>query len=238
MRFVLASTGALAAIAAPAAAAEIQIQVQNPVVELQVNEIVQSAPDTALIGAGVTTRATTASEAMKLNAAAMERVIARLRSLGLARADIQTSNFSLNPQYQYVRDGEAPRFLGYDASNQVSVTLRDLDRIGAALDALVSAGANNLHGPNFTLEKSEPAKTVARKNAFARAGAQAQELARMAGYSGVRLLEVSESFTGWGPVPVSRDAINVTAQEAKSTPVEPGRVGTGVTLTVKYEMTR
>jgi uncharacterized protein YggE len=228
----------LLALAAPAAAAEIQIAVQNPVVELQVNEVVQSAPDTATIGAGVTTRAATASEAMRQNAAKMDAVIARLRAMGIPRADIQTSNFSLNPQYRYLRDGAPPTFLGYDAANQVNVTLRNLDRIGAALDALVAAGANNFYGPNFTLEKAGPAKAVARRNAYARAQAQAGELARMAGYSGVRLLEISESFTGYGPVPVERDAVNVTAQEAKSTPIEPGRVGTSVTLTVKYEMTR
>lgn len=229
---------AVALIATPAAAAEVQIQVSGPVAEMTVNEVVQSAPDTAMIGAGVTTRATTASEAMRQNAAAMDRVVARLRSLGIPAKDIQTSSFSLNAQYQYLRDGEPPKFLGYDASNQVNVTLRDLAKIGATLDALVGAGANNLYGPNFTLEKDQAAKATARKAAFGRAEAQAREYAKMAGFSGLRLLEVSEAFTGYGPVPVVGNAVNVTAQDSKATPVEPGRVGTGVQLTAKFEMTR
>jgi uncharacterized protein len=227
-----------ALVAAPAAAAEIQIQAANPVIELSLNELVQSAPDTATIGAGVTTRASSASEAMKLNAAAMERVVSRLRALGIPAKDIQTSSFSLNAQYQYVRDGEPPRFLGYDASNQVNVTLRDLAKAGETLDALVAAGANNLYGPNFTLEKDQEAKSSARRTAFARAQALAGEYARMAGFTGVRLLEVAEAFTGFGPLPVTGQAANLTAKDAVATPVEPGRVGTGVQLVAKFEMTR
>jgi uncharacterized protein len=229
---------AAALAATQADAAEIQIRAENPVVEMSVNEVVQSAPDTAMIGAGVTTRATTASEAMRRNAAAMERVVAKLRALGIPAKDIQTSSFSLSPQYQYVRDGEPPRFLGYDALNQVNVTLRDLAKAGETLDALVAAGANNLYGPNFTLEKDQEAKAVARRAAFARAQGLAGEFARMAGYSGVRLLEVSEAFTGTGPLQVTNQAVNVTAKDAVATPVEPGRVGTGVQLVAKYEMTR
>lgn len=221
-----------------AQAAEIQIAVQNPVVELTVNETVQSAPDTATIGAGVTTRAATASEAMRQNAQAMERIVARLVALGIPRRDIQTSNFSLSPQYQYTRDGVPPQMLGYDAANQVNVTLRDLDKIGATLDALVAVGANNLYGPNFTLERNEQAKASARRTAYERGRQLATEYARLAGFKGVRLLEVSESFTGYGPVAVVGHAANLTTKDVAETPVEPGRVGVGVQVTVKYEMTR
>ena len=229
---------ALAAPATGASAAEIQIAVQNPVVELTVREIVQAAPDTATIGAGATTRAATASEAMRQNAQAMERIVARLVALGIARKDIQTSNFSLNPQYQHTRDDVPPRFVGYDATNQVNVTVRDLDKIGATLDALVAVGANNLFGPNFALEKDEAAKEAARGAAFARAQLQARAYARLAGFGGLRLLEVSESLEGQGPVAVVGHAANFTAKDSAGTPVEPGRVGVAVQVTVKYEMTR
>lgn len=229
---------ATALLAAPATAAEIQIQVQGPVVEMTVNEVVQSAPDTATVNAGVTTRAPTAVEAMRQNAESMNRVIARLRSLGIDRKDIQTSSINLNAQYQYNNEGSPPRFLGYDASNQVTVTLRKIDRTGPVLDALVAAGANNINGPSFSLEKDAAAKSAARRAAFARAEAQAREYAQLAGFSNLRLLEVSESFTGRGPIPFARDAIVVTGSAVENTSVEPGQVGTGVTVTMKYEMTR
>lgn len=226
---------ALAALAAPAAAAEVQIQSQGPVVELTVNEIVYSSPDVAQIGAGVQNRAPTAQEAVRQNAAAMEKVVARLRSLGIERKDIQTSNFHLNAQFDY-REGQGQRFLGYEVTNQVQVKLRNLERAGEVLDALVAAGANNIYGPNFMLEADETAKSEARGKAFQRGRAMAQDYARMAGYAGLRLLEVSETFQSFGrPVPV---AMRAESGGDASTPIEPGEVGTGVNLTVKYEMTR
>lgn len=224
---------------APALAAEIQIAIENPVVELTVNEIVQSEPDTAQVGAGVTVRAPTASEALRSNAEQMQKVTERLRSLGIKREDIQTANFSLNAQYQHTNDGEQPRLLGYDASNQVNVTLRDLDKIGETLDALVQAGANNVYGPNFTLQKDEAARAAGRKSAFEKGRGQALEYARMAGFTGIRLLEVSESYSAMGPVMVTAQAVVASGSaRAAKTPIEPGMVGTAVNVTVKYEMTR
>ena len=233
---VLLATSAMA-LPAAAQAAEIQMQVANPVVELSIQEIVRSTPDVAQVGAGVTTRAQTAQESVRQNAEQMDRLIEKLRSLGIARKDIQTSNFNLNAQYQYRNDGQQPTFVGYDVTNQVNVKLRDLKRAGEVLDALVGAGANNIYGPNFMLENDMEAKAVARKNAFQRGKLQAEEFARMAGYRGVRLLEVSETFQSYGPMPVSGDAIAVSAVRAEAkTPIEPGEVGTAVTLGVKYEM--
>lgn len=222
---------------ASALAAEVQIQARNPVVELTVNEVARSAPDAAQVSAGVQLRAPTASEAMRRNAAQMDKVIARLRQQGIAREDIQTANFSLNPQYQYRDGNQPPLFLGYEATNQVTVTLRDMAGIGPTLDALVEAGANNVGGPSFMLEKDEPAKAAARRAAFVSAGAQAAEYARMAGYSGVRLLEVSESFSQVRPMAMLQAEMRA-ADAANKTPIEPGQVGTAVTVTVKYEMTR
>ncbi|HKX77129.1 MAG TPA: SIMPL domain-containing protein [Novosphingobium sp.] len=239
MSRTLISGAALALPVTSAFAAEIQIQAQNPVVELTINEVVQSEPDSAQVGAGVQVRAQTASEALRKNAEQMEKVIARLHALGIKAADIQTANFSLNAQYQYRNDGEAPTFLGYDASNQVNVMLRDLTKIGRTLDALVEAGANNVYGPNFMLQKDEAARSAGRKSAFEKARVQGLEYAKMAGFSGIKLLEVSESYNAMGPVMMAQ-AVTVSARANGSakTPIEPGMVGTGVNVTVKYEMTR
>jgi uncharacterized protein YggE len=227
---------AMTAIAAPAAAAEVQIQAQAPVVELTVSETVNSAPDIAQVGTGVTTRARSAKEAVRLNAEAMQKVVDRLKALGIAAKDIQTSNFNLNAQFNYP-NGHAPVFTGYEASNQVSVKLRDVDKVGDVLDALVAAGANNVNGPIFMLDDDTAAQQAARTQAFKHGQAMAQDYARMAGYTGVRLLEVSESVQSRGPRPPQPVAFRAEAAQAK-TPIEPGEVGTTVNLTVKYEMTR
>lgn len=227
---------AVSALAAPAAAAEVQIQAQAPVVELTVGETVKYPPDVAEIGTGVTTRAHSAKEAVRLNAAAMQKVVDRLKALGIADKDIQTSNFGLNAQFDYPNGGGTPVFTGYQASNQVSVKLRHVDKVGDVLDALVDAGATNIFGPNFSLDDDAAAQAEARGKAFRRGQAMAEGYARMAGYTGVRLLEVSESVRGEGAPPPQPMAIMVTA--ARKTPIEPGEVGTVVNLMLKYEMTR
>ena len=233
------SAFALAATATAAQAAEVQIASQGPVVELTVNEVVKTAPDVAQVGAGVTTRAATAQEAMRLNAQKMDQLIAKLKALGIDRKDIQTANYNLNAQYNYDNETREQTFVGYDVTNQLNVKLRDLKRAGEVLDALVVAGANNLYGPNFMLEDDAAAKKSARDAAFRSGRAMAENYARMAGYTGVRLLEVSESYQSYGPMPVAQRGAMMASESADAkTQIEPGQVGTGVTITVKYEMTR
>jgi uncharacterized protein YggE len=230
---------ALAVLAAPVAAAEVQIQAQAPVVELSVSETVKSKPDLAQVGAGVTTRAHSAQDAVRQNAAAMQKVVDRLKALGIADKDIQTANFNLNAQFTYPQGGGAPVFAGYEASNQVSVKLRQMAKVGAILDALVASGANSIFGPNFMLDDPTAMQQQARTQAYQRGQAMAQDYARTAGYSGVRLLEVSESVQGNGPPPPAPPMpVAYAIERDASTPIVPGEVGTVVTLTVKYEMTR
>lgn len=237
MNKLLAPFAITAAIAAPANAAEVQMQVSGPVIELSVTESVKAKPDIAEIGAGVSTQSPTAVEAMRQNAREMTTVIERIKALGIKPEDIQTTGINLSARYDYDRATEQPVFRGYNASNRVSVTLRDVTEVGPVLDALVAAGATDLNGPQFSIDDDATAKAQARKAALDRAQAQAREYAGWAGYSGVRLLEISESLSQSRPVPMMRQAMVEEAADA-ATPVEPGMVGTGVTIHVKYEMTR
>jgi hypothetical protein len=88
------ATTALAAPSVAAAAPQIDIAASGPVVELSVFESVQVAPDLATIGAGVTSDAPTASEALRQNSAEMQKVIARIKTLGIAEKDIQTTGIN------------------------------------------------------------------------------------------------------------------------------------------------
>lgn len=231
---------AATAITLPASAAEVQMQVQGPVVELSVTETVKARPDLATVSAGVSTQARTAVEAMRLNAQQMDAVIKKIKALGLDEDDIQTSGINLNAQYDYDRTNQRQVFRGYQVSNRVSVILREIDETGPVLDALVASGATDLGGPSFSIDDDTAARAQARKAAWAKANAQATEYAQMAGYSGVRLLEVSENVFSSRPQPMM-ERIQVTAASAPppvSSPVQPGLVGTAVTISVKYEMTR
>lgn len=230
--------GAVASGAVPAGAAEIQLQAQGPVVELAVTETVKARPDLATVGAGVTTQAQTAVEAMRLNAAAMDKVVQRIKTLGIASDDIQTTGIDLGAQYDYDQAQRRQVFRGYQASNRVSVILRKVPDTGRVLDALVAAGATDISGPNFSIDDDTAPRAQARKAALDKAKAQAEEYAKWAGYTGVRLLQVSELVSPGRPMPYA-DKMEVQAAGARvASPVEPGLVGTAVTVTVSYEMTR
>lgn len=227
----------VAAAASPAAAAEIQLAAQGPVVELAVTETVKARPDIATVSAGVTTQAATAVEAMQRNATAMDAVIQRIKSLGIAGDDIQTTGIDLGAQYDYDQARQRQVFRGYQASNRVSVILRKVPDTGRVLDALVAAGVTDISGPSFSIDDDTAPRGKARKAAMDKARRQAEDYAKWAGYSGVRLLQVSELVSPGRPMPYDGRVMAVSA-EAKSTPVEPGLVGTSVTVTVSYEMTR
>ncbi|MCV0383827.1 MAG: SIMPL domain-containing protein [Erythrobacter sp.] len=231
---------ATAVLAAPATAAEVQVQTQGPVVELSVFEQIEVEPDLATVGTGVTTDAPTAVEALRRNSAEMERLVQMIRALGIAAEDIQTARINLSAQYDY-RNNQSPRFTGYQASNQVTVKLREVERVGEVLDAFVSAGATNINGPYFSIENDVEAKATARRRALERGQKQAEDYARIVGYRGVRLVQVAEAIRSTGGSGAESDAIVTTAvrvQSAPQPPVAPGVVTTGVAIALTYEMTR
>lgn len=230
-----APLAAMAAAAAPAAAADVTVAAQGPVIELSVTETVKGDPDRAEISAGVTTEAATAVEAMRLNAEAMNRVVARIRALGINADDVQTTGINLNANYDY-NSGRAV-FRGYQASNRVSITLRKVEETGPVLDALVASGATDLSGPNFSIADDTAAQGQARKAAVEKAEKMAREYAQWNGYKGVRVLKISEMMQMSPPVPMMR-VVALQAAESAPTPVLPGQVGTSVTVAVTYEMTR
>ena len=226
---------AAAAVSVPATA-EVQVTSTGPVVALTVQESVEAEPDIVNVSAGVTTQARTAVEAMRLNATAMTQVIERIKSLGVPERDIQTTGISLGAQYDYNQATQRQVFRGYQASNRVSVKLRQIDRTGEVLDALVAAGATDLGGPDWSIDDDTAARAQARRQAMETARAQALEYARSAGYSDIRLLEVNETIVPSRPMPMfARVAVE---QAAAATPVQPGMVQATVSVTVSYEMTR
>ncbi len=224
-----------AAVAAP----QVDIAASGPVVELSVFESIDVAPDTATIGAGVTTDAPTATEALRQNSVEMQKVVDRIKSLGIAAKDIQTTGINLNARYDYDQTTQRPIFRGYQASNRVSVTLRKIEDTGRVLDALAAAGATDLNGPSFSIADDTAAKNQARERAVARSNAQARAYAAMLGYGDTKVLAISESIAG-GPMPYDMMKVRNVSAEAvvtASAPVEPGMVSTGVTVTITYELT-
>lgn len=194
-------------------------------------------PDLAIISAGVVTKAATAGAAIRDNATRMERVIAALRSAGIADRDIQTSSVSLNPEYVY-ENNQPPRLTGYTASNNVTVRFRDILNSGKVLDVLVAQGANQINGPNLTIDKPQAAMDEARANAIAIGRARAELYARSLGMRVARVVSVSEGGSYYAPPPPpppmpERDgAVMAMAR----TQIVPGEQKLQVTLGMVFEL--
>ncbi|HEY0624119.1 SIMPL domain-containing protein [Sphingomonas sp.] len=188
-------------------------------------------PDIATIRAGVVTQAPTAAAALAANATQMKSVLAALKAAGVAERDVQTATISLNPQYRYA-ENQPPVITGYQASNSVAVKFRDIARSGSILDALVKQGANQIDGPNLSIDQLEAAQDEARTDAVKRARARADLYARALGMRVERLVSLSEALDGGGPGPVP---VMMARMEAKdSTQVVPGEQRVGVTIRVRF----
>lgn len=157
-------------------------------------------PDEARITSGVSTEASSARDALTGNSDAMDKVIAALEAKGIDAKDIQTASFNVEPVMDYSKDGTPPKVRGYRVSNQVVVVVRNLDNLGAVLDDLVSAGANQIQGLAFEVSKAEILKDEARKDAIANALRRAKLLAAAAGAEVGQVLQISEDATPDMPI--------------------------------------
>ena len=162
----------------------------------------RAVPDMASVMMGVTTTGPTAKDALDRNTAAMQELFALLKAAGIAERDIATSNFSVNPRYDYGQNGnESPKIIGYDVSNSVTVTMRQLDMLGALLDKGVASGSNQINGITFMVSKPDALVDEARKLAVADARRKAELYATAAGVSLGNVLSISEG-AAQPPTPV------------------------------------
>lgn len=218
---------AAAQVAMPAAPAASEGTLLDVVAEGEASRV----PDIATIRAGVVTQAATAAEALAANARQMARVLAALKAAGVAERDVQTATISLSPQYRYA-ENQPPVITGYQAANSVSVKFRDIARSGAILDALVKQGANQIDGPNLSIDRIEAAEDEARIDAVKRARARADLYAKALGMRVERLVSVSEAPDGGDPRPIPMMMARAEAKD--STQVVPGEQRVGVTVRVRF----
>jgi uncharacterized protein YggE len=166
----------------------------------------------------------------------MTEVMAALRKAGIAAKDIQTSGLNLNPQYVYEQN-VPPRLTGYQASNQVTVIVHDLMKLGAAVDATVSAGANQVNGISFGLNDPTAAENAARQDAVKALQAKADLYAKATGYRIGRLVSLSEGG-GYTPRPPMPMVAYASKREAMDTPVSAGELNVRIEVSGLYELTR
>lgn len=192
------------------------------------------APDVADLRLGVTVNRTTVRAARADAAAAMTKVIAALKALGIADKDIQTSNISLQPTYDYSTNTNPPRLTGYTLSNGIAVTIRDLDKTGDAIDDALAAGATTLDGVSFRVDDPARAEQQARSDAMAQARAHADTLAAAAKITIVGVASISETSAPT-PYPIFYGAAaGAAAAKDVATPVQAGTSDVTITVSVVY----
>jgi uncharacterized protein YggE len=153
-------------------------------------------PDTATLTISVVTQSGQAVTAQQENARKSKAVADAVKARAAA-AEIKTSDYTLQPQYDY-RDNKLPKIIGYNARNSVIVTMADLQGVGAVIDAASQAGANSIDGISFTLKQTSPARGQALADATQQAMNKANSIAQALGGRVSRVVEENESSTVGG----------------------------------------
>jgi len=190
-------------------------------------------PDLAELRVGISLTEQSVHAARTAGAVALQAILSRLRTLGIRDRDIQTSIVSMTPAYDY-SDRNPPRLIGYALANSVSVTIRELDRVGDVIDGALTSGATNLDSVVFRVADPAPAQREARELAVADARARAETLAAAAGVELGSVVAISEG--GAQPPSEPYAAMRTMAMSAKdaSTPIEAGMNEIAVSVTVTF----
>ena len=194
-----------------------------------------AAPDIATISGGVEAVAKTVPEALGMAAEAMDALMKALTARGIEERDIQTTRFSIYPEYQYDRDKDRSELVGYRVNNQISVTIRNLDQVGMVIDDMVEAGGDlaRFNGIHFGLDDSKPLEVEARKLAVEDMTAKAMQLADNAGVSLGDLVFISESV---GASPRVDDVLEyATLKAVRSTAVDTPISGGELSVTIAVQ---
>ncbi len=221
-------------------AAHAQTAEQKRTITVEGEGSVSAKPDTASVNAGVVAEAKTAREALSANTKNMKTVFDALKGAGISEDDIRTSGFSVNPVYSRSErkpDGtqDDPKITGYRASNNVSVIIRDLAKVGAVLDEVVSSGANSVNGVSFFIDNPQSLMDDARRKAVEDALRRATILAGTAGANLGPVMTISENG-GYRPQPMMMRSMAME-DAGGSVPVAPGtqEITTSVNLVIGLE---
>jgi uncharacterized protein YggE len=200
------------------------------------DSIVSAQPDTAILTVSVVTQGRRALDAQQENADKSAAVVRALKSAAGAGAEVKTSGYSLQPIRVY-KEGQPPTITGYEARNSVTVTMPDLTKVGAVIDATALAGANDVAGISFTLRNDRPARDQALADATREAIGKAQVIATALGGRIVRVVEVQEEGLD-RPRPLYGEQMQTRLMKAESTPIDVGtlEITSRVQLIVEVEV--
>jgi hypothetical protein len=226
-RSSLAAVGCLALVTAPVAVAQNSNELQKETtLVLRGDGSIDAKPDYANINIGVSIEQLQAVDAIN----------EENKQMGVADRDVRTSNLTLNAVMQPYTPNQPQRVRGYNASNRVTVKVRDLAKISSIVDAVVSAGSNTINGLTFGLDNDDQQRRQARTDAIKDATDKANDYATAMGYRVKRIVSVSEAGVP-SPVPIAQQQ-GVVSVYSSQTPIEPGQVSIRQSVNVMFELTK
>ncbi len=193
---------------------------------------VESKPDLAVLQAGVQANGQSVQETQDQINSSINKVSAAVKGLGVDPKDIQTTNYNVNPTYDFSSGGQ--RITGYTASTNLEIKVRKIDQVNAIIDSATKNGANQVNGPTFEVSNKTALQNEARQKAVADAKKKAEEAAKTAGFKLGRMINYAEDFGNLPvPVPLRVGGPNATGADTK---VESGSSEVKVTVTLSYEV--
>ncbi len=231
LKCLLATLAAAVLILTPAMAEENKL---TRMISISGHGEVRAVPDLATVSLGVMTTAATAQEALASNTKSMTELLTVLKQQGVAERDTATSNFNVQPRYDYGQGGtQPPKVVGYDVSNTVTVIARKIESLGDLLDKAVGAGSNQIFGIGFSVSKPDALVDTARKNAVADARRKAEIYAAAGGFTLGDIISLSEGGGYQPPMPMVIESA-MAADGAGAVPVAQGEQALSVDVSIVW----
>lgn len=223
---------ALSACAAPATGTSPE---QPHTITVNGNGVAYGKPDVATVQIGVQSRDADPARAVDNATEKMNAIMAALTGLGIEEKDIQTTNFSVSAQQDYDPEtGRSKDTFTYVVDNTVSVTVRDLGKVGETLGQAVAAGANSIYGVSFSVSDQSALEAEARDKAMADAKARAEQLAKAAGVTLDKPMTISEYSSGPIPYAVDYRTAEAVGGGGAPVPVSTGQIQINLQVSVTY----
>jgi uncharacterized protein YggE len=192
-------------------------------------------PDIAVVSAGVTAQGASVQQVQKELNTKINAVSEAVKKLGVDGKDIQTTNYSINPSYDYTNGTQ--KITGFQANTTLTIKIRTLDKTNSVIDTATANGANQIGGISFDVDDKTKAEDEARGKAVAEAKKKAAIAAKTAGFTLGKIINYSEGFGGY-PQPIrmyaKTDAAGTGVPE--TTQVEPGSGEVTIQVSLSYEL--
>jgi uncharacterized protein YggE len=197
---------------------------------------VTATPDIAVVSVGVKAQGTTVKLVQQELNTNNNKIIDAVKKLGIDAKDIQTSNYSVQPMYEY--SAKTPKISGYQASTNIVIKVRNIDKANDVIDAATTNGANQVGGLNFDIDDKTKLENEARTKAVAEAKSKAQTAAKTAGFTLGNVINYTEGFGGNSRLMYDKALPMAGGGEAASVPtqIEAGSDEISVTVSLSYEI--